>query len=177
MLYSFNRQRPEIHTEAFIAPSADIIGQVKIESEASVWFNCTVRGDHQSIHIGRGSNIQDNSVLHIAAEKLPVIIEDNVTIGHRCTVHAATLKSHAFIGMGATVMDGAVVNSYGFVAAGALVVPGFEVPERTLVAGVPARVIRDVKDAEIEMIENTAALYRSNAREFNEKLKLIGPEK
>ncbi len=170
MLYRYYDKLPQIAASAFIAPSADVIGDVRIGAESSVWFHCTLRGDGEKILIGERSNIQDNSVLHISSGKLPCIIGNDVTVGHGCLVHACTLEDFAFIGMGATVLDGAKVESFGFVAAGALVSPGFIVPSHTLVAGVPAKIIRELKESEVEMIRHVAALYRDNGRKFREGL-------
>lgn len=159
MLYKIENKIPDIHESVFIAPNAAIIGEVSIGEGSSIWFNCTLRGDGFPIRIGKFSNIQDNSVIHVTTNKYPTIIEDYVTVGHNVVIHGATLKTHSFVGISATVLDNVTVNSYGFVAAGALVPPNFVVPERTLVAGVPAKVIRPLRDEEIAMIEHVALDY------------------
>ena len=170
MLYKIENKAPEIHDSVFIAPSADIIGEVTIGEGSSVWFNCTLRGDGFPVQIGKFSNVQDNSVIHVTTSKYPSIIEDYVTIGHNVVIHGAVLKSYSFVGISATVMDNVVVNSYGFVAAGALVPPNFIVPERTLVAGVPAKIIRLLKDEEISMIERVALDYTNRSALYKNSL-------
>jgi carbonic anhydrase/acetyltransferase-like protein (isoleucine patch superfamily) len=170
MLYKIENKIPEIHESAFVAPDASIIGEVMIGEGSSVWFNCTLRGDGFPVSIGKFSNVQDNSVIHVTTNKYPSIIEDYVTIGHNVVIHGATLKSYSFVGISATVMDNVVVHSYGFVAAGALVPPGFVVPEKTLVAGVPAKIVRPLKDEEIAMIERVAVDYSSRAKLYKTSL-------
>lgn len=173
MIYSLENLKPEIHENTFIAPSAEIIGNVKIGEGSSVWFNCTVRGDVFPIEIGAFSNIQDNSVVHVTGGKYRTTIHDHVTVGHRCIIHGATLHNYAFIGMGAILLDQVVVENFGFVAAGALVTPGFVVPAHTLVAGVPAKIIREIKPVEKDMIEDIARRYVENGLLFKNSLKQI----
>ncbi|MCS6984116.1 MAG: gamma carbonic anhydrase family protein [Leptospiraceae bacterium] len=170
MLYALGQEFPYIHPEAFIAPSAELIGAVSVGAYSSVWFHCTLRADGEKIEIGEYSNIQDNSVLHISTGKRSTVIGNHVTVGHHCVIHAATLKDYAFVGMGSIVMDGAVVESFGFVAAGTLVLPNFVVPERTLVAGVPAKVVRRLRQEEEGMILETAKLYAEKAKSFRQNL-------
>lgn len=171
MLYRLKELSPKIAEDVFIALTADIIGDVEIGSGSSVWFHCTLRGDVFPIRIGKNSNIQDNSVIHVTSGSFMTTIKDNVTIGHRATIHGATLEDYSFIGMGATILDEAIVEPYGFVAAGALIPPRFKVPEKTLVAGVPAKVIRDLKPPEIDMIKKSAVNYRRNGEIFSKELK------
>lgn len=171
MIYRLDSLVPQLHESTFIAPSADIIGNVKMGDKSSVWFNCTIRGDVFPIEVGNHSNIQDNSVIHVTGGKFSTRIGDYVTIGHRCIVHGATLHDHAFIGMGAILLDQVTIEEYGFVAAGALVPPGFTVPANTLVAGVPAKIIREIKLQEKEMIQDIAQRYAENAALFKQKLK------
>jgi len=176
MLYKIEQKIPVIHESAFIAPDATIVGEVTIGEGSSVWFNCTLRGDGFPVRIGRFSNVQDNSVIHVTTNKYPSIIEDYVTIGHNVVIHGATLKSYSFVGISATVMDNVVVESYGFVAAGALVPPNFVVPEKTLVAGVPAKIIRPLKEEEIAMIERVALDYANRSKLYNSSLVKLGAE-
>jgi len=171
VIYRIEDKIPRIAGNVFIAPSANVIGNVTIDEFSSVWFNCTIRGDGNYIQIGKYCNIQDNSVIHIATDKYPTIIHDSVTIGHNCVIHACTLEEFSFIGISATILDNAHVNKYALVAAGALVPPGFEVPSYTLVAGVPAKVIRELKESEIKMIENTPLNYAHNAAIYRNSLK------
>lgn len=173
MIYSLGEKEPVIAKDTFIAESSDIVGDVQIQDGASVWFNATLRGDTASIKIGEASNVQDNTVIHVTGEKWPVIVGKSVTIGHSAVIHGAELKDFAFVGMNATVLDGAIVESFGFVAAGALVVPGFKVPSYKLVAGIPAKIIRDLRKEEIEMIKENAKAYQNKAKIFTKKLKKI----
>ena len=170
MIYKIEDKSPDIHSSVFIAPGAKIVGNVKIGEGSSVWFNCTVRGDGFHVHIGKFSNIQDNSVIHVTTNKFASIIEDYVTIGHNVVIHGATLKNYSFIGISATVMDNVTIESFGFVAAGALVPPGFTVPEKTLVAGVPAKIIRPLADDEIAMIKRVAVDYSDRAKSYKASL-------
>jgi len=149
---------PIIASDAFIAPNAVIIGDVVIESGASIWFNCVVRGDVNHIRIGRRTNIQDGSVVHVSYKTHPTIIGADVLIGHMATIHGCTLEDRAFIGMRATVMDGVVVEPEGMVAAGALVSPNKRVLSRQMWAGTPAKYMRDVKPEELE--SHTSAVDR-----------------
>ena len=174
MIYQLKNKIPNIHNSVFIAPSADIIGDVTIGKSSSIWFNCTVRGDGFPIIIGEETNIQDNTVIHIQTSKKETRIGNRVTIGHNAIIHAATLHDYSFIGMGAIILDGAIIRPYGFVAAGALIPPGFEVPEKTLVVGSPAKIIRTLKDSEIIMIEDSAKRYAENAATFIDELKEVG---
>ncbi len=170
MLYSLGDKKPFVHSSAYIAPSAELIGDVKIGENSSVWFHCTLRGDGFPIVVGKGTNIQDNTVVHIQTGKIKTVIGNYVTIGHNAVIHAAFLEDYSFIGISATLLDNVTVKSYGFVAAGALVPPGFEVPEKTLVAGIPAKVIRPLKKLEIKMIEESAKNYQENTKIFKQKL-------
>lgn len=168
MLYRLDQKTPEIHNSAFIAEDSSIIGDVTIGQLSGIWFQAVLRADGQPIKIGSYSNIQDSSVIHITTRGSGVLIGDRVSVGHKAIVHAATLENSSFVGMAATVMDNVVVRPYGLVAAGALVTAGMEVPEKTLVAGVPAKIIRPLKQAEVDMIEKTADLYSQKAEQFNQ---------
>ncbi len=173
MIYTIENKIPQIAEDAFIAPSADIIGEVEIGQGSSIWFQCTLRGDGFPVIVGRYSNIQDGTTVHVTTGVFPAIIGDYVTVGHNAVIHGCTLKDKSFVGISATVLDNATVESYGFVAAGALVPPGFTVPEKTLVAGVPARVIRPLRDNEIAMIDHTADDYAKRAQQYLKQLKSV----
>lgn len=160
MIYEVNNLVPEIADDVFIAPDAYVMGDVKIGAGSSVWFGCTVRGDVNHIRIGENCNIQDHSVIHVTGGGHPTILGNNVSLGHRVLLHACTLKDNAFVGMSATVMDGAVIHEYGFLAAGALLPPGKEVPPGKMAVGSPAKVIRDLRPEEREMIDRTARRYQ-----------------
>ncbi len=156
---SFLGHTPDINKTAFIAKSAAIIGAVEIGKGCSIWHHTTIRGDANYIKIGKGTNIQDNSVIHIDSSEFPTIIGDNVTIGHSAIIHACTLETHSFIGMGSIVMDGSVVSSFSMVAAGALVTPGKKIPKGELWAGSPAKKMRDLTTQEFKMIKVSAKRY------------------
>ena len=151
---------PEIDESVFLAPGVKIVGDVKIGADSSIWYNTVVRGDVNYITIGKRTNVQDLSMLHVTAEIFSLIIGDDVTIGHSVTLHGCTLHNRTFIGMGATILDGAIVESDSMVAAGAVVKQGFTVPSGKLVAGVPAKVIRDLSKDEIENILASAERYK-----------------
>ena len=133
---------PEIDDRAFIAPTAAVVGAVRIDADSSIWYQVTVRGDNNFIIIGAGTNIQDNSCIHISSREFPTLIGNYVSVGHSALVHACTLEDHSFVGMGAIVMDGAVMESDAMLAAGAMLTPGKRIPSGELWAGRPARKLR-----------------------------------
>lgn len=133
---------PEIDDRAFIAPTAAVVGAVRIGADSSIWYQVTVRGDNNYVIIGAGTNIQDNSCIHISSREFPTIIGNNVSVGHSALVHACTLEDHSFVGMGAIVMDGAVIESGAMLAAGAMLTTGKRIPSGELWAGRPARKMR-----------------------------------
>ncbi len=144
----WNGVHPTIADDAFIAPNATVIGDTEIGALSSVWFNVVVRGDVNYIRIGERTNIQDNTVVHVATDSYPTLIGNDVLIGHTAVIHACTLQDGCFIGMSATIMDGAVVEVGAMVAAGALVPPGKTVGAGQLWAGAPAKYRRDLTDEE-----------------------------
>lgn len=150
---------PNIHPSVYLCEGVRIIGDVEIGEGSSVWFNSVIRGDVNHIRIGRRTNIQDLAMLHVTHKYHPLILGDNITIGHSAVLHGATIHDTCLIGMGAKVLDRCVVNSYSFVAAGAVLREGYEVPEGTLVAGVPAKVIRELTELERQKIEESAQNY------------------
>lgn len=152
---------PKIDESVFLASGSKIIGDVEILENSSVWYNTVIRGDVNYIKIGKYTNVQDNSMLHVTNQKFPLIIGDKVTIGHSVTLHGCIIKDLSLIGIGAVVLDGAVVEEYSLVAAGSVVKPGFIVPSKKLVAGVPAKVIRDLTSDELNDFEFSAKRYFS----------------
>lgn len=170
LILPYNGQYPAIHLSAVILPGSVIVGDVVIGEEASVWFNCVVRGDVHSIRIGFRTNIQDLSMLHVTNGKFSLEIGDDVTIGHRAIVHGCTVRSHVLIGMGAVLLDGCVIESRSIVAAGAVVREGQHIPSGVLVAGVPARIVRALTEQEQESIAQTAAHYVEYARQYSSLL-------
>ena len=164
----FQGELPRIHPSVFLAEGARIIGDVEIGEDCSVWFNTVIRGDVNSIRIGERTNIQDLCMLHVTYKKHALHVGSNVTVGHSAVLHGATIHDYTLIGMGAKVLDRCVVNSYSLIAAGAVLPEGFIVPEGVLVAGVPGRVIRELRDEERLMFARSAqnyidyvAMYRS----------------
>ncbi len=159
MIHSFKDKTPEIDSSALVIESAQVIGDVVIGEESSVWFNAVIRGDVNYIRIGKRSNIQDGCVLHVARNTYPLIIEDEVTVGHNVTLHACTIKSRCLIGMGAIVMDDAEVGEGSIVGAGALVTAHTKIPPGSLVLGSPAKVKRPLTEDEKRGIRESAAHY------------------
>lgn len=139
---------PRIHPTAFIAPGAVVVGDVEIGPESSIWFGCVVRGDVNVIRIGARTNIQDGTVVHVAAEGKGTHIGDDVTVGHMALLHDCIVESRGFVGMKAIVMDGARIGGYGMLAAGALLTPGKTLPSGQIWAGSPARLWRDLSDSD-----------------------------
>jgi carbonic anhydrase/acetyltransferase-like protein (isoleucine patch superfamily) len=168
MIRPFRGQHPQIHPTAFIEMSAQIIGDVEIGEESSVWFNAVVRGDVFYIRIGNRTNIQDGTVIHVSNGTHATILEDEVTVGHNATLHGCHIERGCLIGMGAIVMDGARVGAQSLVAAGALLSPGTQIPPRSLVIGAPARVKRPLADEEVAGLEGFWKNYIEYTRQYRE---------
>jgi carbonic anhydrase/acetyltransferase-like protein (isoleucine patch superfamily) len=166
MIIRFKDKYPLYDGSVFIAENASIIGDVIIGKDSSIWFNAVVRGDVNFITIGERTNIQDGSVLHVTHKKYPLMIGNDVTIGHNATVHGCTIKDLVLIGMGAVILDNSIVNSNSLIAAGSLIKEGFIVPEGVMAAGVPAKVIRDLTEDEISKIKQSALNYTGYARDY-----------
>jgi carbonic anhydrase/acetyltransferase-like protein (isoleucine patch superfamily) len=154
-----------IHPSAFIAPDAQVLGDVTIEENVGIWYHTTIRGDRASIHIGKGSNVQDNCVVHVGSDQ-PVTIGDNVTIGHSAVVHGCTIGDNTLIGMGAILMNGASVGSNCIIGAGSLVTQNAVIPNDSLVLGSPGKVIRSVTREEIQANLTNAKLYVEEAQSY-----------
>ena len=162
-LFSFEGHQPEVSPEAWIAPTATIVGNVRVEAEASVWYGAVLRADFGPIVVRRGANVQDGSVLHGGPDPVTEVGE-GATIGHLCVVHSAVIQAEALVGNGATVLDGAVVGRRALVAAGATVPPGLVIPGGMLAAGVPARIIGELTAGATQWVEMNPGLYRELAR-------------
>ncbi|TFB19522.1 gamma carbonic anhydrase family protein [Filobacillus milosensis] len=167
MIYRYKNQTPRIHDTAFIADSAQVIGDVEIGKESSVWFNVTVRGDEGPIRIGKRCNIQENSMAHLY-EKFPLTLEDEVSVGHNAIVHGCTLRKGVLVGMGATVLDGAEIGEYSIIGANSLVPSGKKIPPRSLVLGSPAKVVRELTDKDMDIIRETIDTYAKKGQEFRD---------
>jgi carbonic anhydrase/acetyltransferase-like protein (isoleucine patch superfamily) len=160
MLYEILGKKPKIATSAFIAPSAEIIGDVTIGENSSIWFQCMLRGDVNYIKIGDNVNIQDMTMIHVARDQFPVHIGNNVSLGHRVTLHGCTLKDNSFVGMCSTIMDDAEIGEFSFVAAGSLVTPGKKFPGGVMIMGSPAKIIREINENERMIITRTSDNYK-----------------
>ncbi|MFP4426225.1 MAG: gamma carbonic anhydrase family protein [Spirochaetaceae bacterium] len=160
----YDGNRPTIDQTVFLADGVRIVGDVTIGGDSSVWYNAVIRGDIHYVRIGRETNIQDLSVLHVTHETHPLEIGDQVTVGHGATLHGCTLRDRCLVGMGAIVLDGAIVDEQAMVAAGAVVPPRMTVPSGSLVAGVPARVIRELTEKELAEFAASADRYVNYAR-------------
>lgn len=169
MIRPFRGKHPQIHPTAFIEESAQIIGDVEIGAESSVWFNAVVRGDVFYIRIGNRTNIQDGTVVHVTNGTHATILEDEVTVGHNATLHGCHIERGCLVGMGAIVMDGVRVGAQSLVAAGALVAPGTQIPPRSLVMGAPAKLKRPLTDEEVAGLE----VYWQNYIEYTKQYKEV----
>ncbi len=168
MIQAFKGNTPKIDDSVLVMESAQIIGDVIIGEESSVWFNAVIRGDVNYIRIGNYTNIQDGCVLHVARKTYPLIVGDEVTIGHNVTLHACTIGSRCLIGMGAIIMDGAEVGENSIVGAGSLVTSGTKIPPRSLVVGSPGKVKRELTEVEIRGIRESAANYVGDIENYLE---------
>jgi carbonic anhydrase/acetyltransferase-like protein (isoleucine patch superfamily) len=159
MIYPYQGVYPQIDPSVFMTDDVIIVGDVRLAADVNIWFGAVIRGDVNRVTIGERTNIQDNCTLHETWKKYPLVIGADVTVGHSAVLHACTIEDACLIGMGAKVLDNAVVGSESLVAAGAVVREGFVVPPGTLAAGVPAKIVRDLTDAEREHIRNSARNY------------------
>lgn len=158
MIKEYKGIEPKIDETAFIAESADLVGQVTIERNANIWYGTVLRADDNYITVGENTNIQDGSIVHIS-EKFPTIIGKNVTVGHKSIIHGCEIGDNTLIGMGSIVLDGAKVGEFTLLGAGSLVPPGKEIPSGVLAMGSPAKVIRELSDEEKENLTNSALKY------------------
>jgi carbonic anhydrase/acetyltransferase-like protein (isoleucine patch superfamily) len=159
MIKGFSGRFPKLDATVFIEASAQVIGDVEIGVQSSVWFGAVVRGDVNYIRIGRRTSIQDGSVLHVTRLTHPLLVGDEVTVGHAVTLHGCTVKDRCLIGMGSTILDGSVIGEESIVGAGALVPEGMIVPPRTLVVGVPAKIRRELTGEELAFLSKSARNY------------------
>lgn len=166
MIHEYKGIRPRLGRGVFIAAGAQVIGDVEVGEESSIWFNAVVRGDIHHIRIGRGSNVQDGTVCHVMRGECPCILGDSVTIGHLAVLHGCTVESHCLVGMNSTLLNNVRVGEGSIVAAGALLPEGMVVPPRSLVMGMPARVRRGLSDEEVASIDAYAERYMEYKNEY-----------
>ena len=164
MIKSFQNLSPKIHETAFITDDAIVIGDVEIGEESSIWFGSVLRGDVNHIRIGARTNVQDGTIIHVSSKTHPTILEDEVTLGHRVTLHGCYIETGCLIGIGAIILDGARVGRNSLVAAGSLLTPNTQIPPRSLVLGSPARVKRELSDDEVKDLERFWRNYVSLSR-------------
>ena len=169
MLYSLDGVSPEIAEDSWVAPDANLIGRIRLDAGASVWFGSTLRGDNELIHVGEGSNIQENSVLHTDIG-YPLTIGKNCTIGHKAMLHGCTIGEQSLIGMGAMVLNGARIGRNCLIGAGALITEGKEIPDGSLVMGAPGRVVRALDEEAIAGLLASAQGYQQNMRRYRDGL-------
>ena len=163
MILPFRRTYPVIHPTAFVAPGADVIGRVRLASQSSIWFGCVLRGDVNRIEIGKATNIQDGSILHVDDDH-PCLIADHVHVGHHVNLHGCRVERGAMIGIGAIVLSGARIGAGAIVGAGSVVLEGTQIPARMLAVGAPARVVRPVTAKDSAYIKRWVAKYVQLAR-------------
>lgn len=167
LFYRYKEHVPKIDETAFIADGAKIIGDVTIGADSSIWFHVVLRGDEGKIVIGNRTSIQDNTVGHLY-EGYPLIVEDEVTVGHSVILHGCTIKKGALIGMGATILDGAVIGENSIIGANTLIPAGKEIPPNSLVVGSPGKVIREINEKDRELLKLSVEGYVKNAREYRD---------
>jgi carbonic anhydrase/acetyltransferase-like protein (isoleucine patch superfamily) len=171
-IYSLDGLAPEIAADAWIAPDANVIGNVVIKSAASIWFCSTIRGDNEKITVGAGSNVQENCVLHTDIG-FPLSIGAGCTIGHKVMLHGCQIGDNSLIGMGATILNGARIGKNCLIGAGALITEGKEIPDGSLVMGMPGKVVRALDDGAIEGLRLSAQAYQANSQRFAAGLRKI----
>ena len=171
-IYELDGTAPQIADSAWVADSAQVMGNVEVADDASVWFGTVIRGDTASIRIGRGSNIQDLSILH-ADVGMPLTVGEDVTVGHQVMLHGCTVGDGSLIGIGAVILNGAKIGKGCLVGAGSLVTEGKEFPDGSMILGSPARVVRQLTPEQVEGLRLGAQLYVGNARRFRLGLRKI----
>jgi carbonic anhydrase/acetyltransferase-like protein (isoleucine patch superfamily) len=171
--FELEGRRPKVHPEAYIAPTAVLIGDVEVGARASVWFGAVLRGDEAAIRVGDGANVQDNAVIHCARD-LPTLIERDATIGHSAQLEGCVVEAGALVGMGATMLQRSRLGAGSMLAAGAVLVEGAEVPPGHLAAGVPARVKKPIDGSSGSWVGTSAQHYQDRAIRYRSKLRAAG---
>ena len=172
-IYQLDDLTPAIHESAWVADSAQVMGHVRLAEDSSVWFGVVIRGDMDAISVGRGSNIQDNSVLH-ADHGVPLSIGENVSVGHQVMLHGCTIGDGSLIGIQAVILNGAKIGRNCLVGAGSLVTEGKELPDNSMIFGSPAKAVRQLSAEQIEGLKMISDHYIENARRYKTGLKKLG---
>ncbi|MDB6143152.1 MAG: hypothetical protein JWP80_2196 [Pseudomonas sp.] len=165
MKYRLGDSRVETHPQSWVAPTATLIGKVKLDAGASVWFGAVLRGDNELIHIGENSNVQDGTVMHTDMGS-PLNIGKSVTIGHNVMLHGCTVGDYSLIGINSVILNGAKIGKYCIIGANSLIGEGKEIPDGSLVMGSPGKVVRELTDGQKKMLEASAAHYVHNAQRY-----------
>ena len=173
-IYSYEGKRPRLGEGVFVAPSAELVGDVEVGAECSFWFHTVVRGDVNWIRVGAGTNVQDGAVLHVTHRDHPLVVGEGVVVGHAAVLHGCTVEDGALVGIGARVLDGAVVEGGAQVGAGAVVAPGMRITAGHLALGVPARVVRPLTPDERRTIGEIGARYRELKESYRTALAAEG---
>lgn len=169
MKYRLGSSHVEVHADSWVAPNATLVGKVKLEPGASVWFNAVLRGDNELIHIGENSNVQDGTVMHTDMG-FPLNIGTGVTIGHNAMLHGCSVGDYSLIGINAVILNGAKIGKYCIIGANSLIGEGKEIPDGSLVMGSPGKVVRELTEAQKKMLEASAAHYVHNAQRYAREL-------
>jgi carbonic anhydrase/acetyltransferase-like protein (isoleucine patch superfamily) len=169
MLYCYNGKMPKVDDTVFIAPGAHIIGDVTIGKESTIWFNAVLRGDEAPIIIGERCSIQDNSTCHLY-EGSPLVVEDEVTVGHNVILHGCTIRKRSIIGMGSTILDGAEIGEECIIGANTLIPSGKKIPPRSLVMGSPGKVVRAITEKDLALIQLSIDTYVQKGKEYRRLL-------
>ena len=168
-IYQLGEMRPDIHETAWIADDANVIGNVELKEGSSVWFCSTIRGDNEIVVVGQGTNIQENTVMHTDIG-FPLTIGENCTIGHKVMLHGCEIGNNTLIGMGSVILNGAKIGNNCLIGAGALITENKVIPDRSLVMGAPGKIIRQLGDAAVLRLTQSAFHYQENAELFRNKL-------
>ncbi len=171
-IYQLDDLKPSVHPSAWVAENAQVMGNVTLAENTSIWFGVVIRGDTSTITVGKGSNVQDNSVLH-ADVGMPLVIGEGVTVGHQVMLHGCTVGDNALIGIGAIVLNGAKIGNNCLVGAGALVTEGKEFPDGAMIIGSPAKAVRMLSPEQIEGLKMSAQHYIDNAKRYKNGLKKL----
>ncbi|MFU0790150.1 gamma carbonic anhydrase family protein [Cerasibacillus sp. JNUCC 74] len=170
MIIPYNHHKPSIHESVFVAPGAYLIGDITIGKKSTIWFNAVLRGDEDSIMIGEKCSIQDNSTIHLF-EGCPVVVEDEVTVGHNVILHGCKVGKRSIIGMGSTILDNVEIGEECIIGANTLIPPGKKIPSRSLVVGSPGKIVRDVSAKDLELIQLSIDTYVAKGKDFKQILK------